>query len=286
MSRLDLSTLVARVDAELINDPDGAILRFSGDPPHVDRMCLNGDHPLDVLLGFTVPAKWTGIGLHCKGRGYDLPDHQPATPTDRCASYASLALDALPVSVTILVDRSGDGRGILRSGRSTRLLEGAPEGAVGDACRRALGLATAPPPIDTTGLWLRVWLDRVVDATARDARAGPPGWRAVARQHPQRTRGAPTPEALAEATLELADTWPWHRLRRDPDLVDTARPPLEREVALWMDDGMYARWLLAEITDLRYLADSLAQSLAPATIEKIATTFALCGAVLPTEVLR
>lgn len=287
LSSLDLTNLVAQVDAQLVKHPDGAILRFSeGDPPEVHQMGLNGEHPLDLLLGTTVSTNWAGIGLHCKGRGYDLPDDQPATPADRCTSFASLALDALPVSVTILINRNGDGRGILRSGRATRLLAGAPEGAVGDACRRALGLATAPPPTDTTGLWLRIWLDRVVDAAARNARAAPPGWKAVARQHPQRVRGAPTPEAVADATLELADTWPWHRLRRDPDLVDTARPPLERQVTLWMDDGMYARWLLAEIPDLRYLTDCLAQRLAPETVEKIATTFALCGADLPTEVSR
>jgi hypothetical protein len=62
---------------------------------------------------------------------------------------------------------------------------------------------------------------------------------------------------VAEATRALAERWPWPRLHSDPDVVDTAEPPLERRIALWMDDGMFARVALAELAPLGVAARSV-----------------------------
>jgi hypothetical protein len=91
---------------------------------------------------------------------------------------------------------------------------------------------------------------------------------------------------VAEATRALAETWPWTRLRSDPDVVDTAEPPLERRLALWMDDGMFARWLAAELPDLRFLAAYLPHHLTPHALRHVTSTFHLCAHALPQEVLR
>jgi hypothetical protein len=55
------------------------------------------------------------------------------------------------------------------------------------------------------------------------------------------------PASLAGAAAALARAWPWARLRADPSVLDVTGPPPTADVAAWMDDGMWARWLLARL---------------------------------------
>jgi hypothetical protein len=125
---------------------------------------------------------------------------------------------------------------------------------VADACRRAFGLPTSPPPLSTAELWAAYWLDRIVEVAAE-----PPGgcrlrsWAEVAALHPALAdRAGPgsgpadDPDRLAAAgaaAAAWAERWTWARLRAAPDTLDL--PWLDRSPALaaWMDDGMWARWL-------------------------------------------
>ncbi|HMG44877.1 MAG TPA: hypothetical protein VK611_26315 [Acidimicrobiales bacterium] len=285
---LPLQELVDAADALLEHQPDGAILRVTGDPPKLETLPLGGCHPLDVLLGLTAPTSWSGIGLHTRGRGYDVDDPRNGPPLTRRTSFADEVRAAVPVSVTLLIDRTGRGDGVLRDGSTVRRLPGLPEGAVGDSCRRALGLPTAAPPDSTVRLWLHVWLDRVVEAAGSTRRRSRVSWDTVARLHPtgKGLPAAPTAPEVQEATREWADAWPWSRLRLDPECVDHGRPPLERAVTHWMDDGMFARWVLGEMIDVRLLAQSAARLLDDHVLAQLATSFALCGFPLPTEEVR
>jgi hypothetical protein len=342
---LPLDRLVDAVDATMGTEPDvaegGALLRVTGDPPQVAALPLAGDHPLDMLLGFTAPVHWRAVGLHCRAVAYELqdggrPGGDPAPSLPRATSGGACRPAppgpprtsdpdrAEPVVVTVLVDRSGGGSGLLRRASLATRLPGAPEGSVGDACRRALGLPTPPPPPGTAQLWLRVWLDRVVEtvsaagATPGAGAAGdigrvgnvgavgevgaggavelgaPHTWRGVAALHPAapaRPHAAVTalapdrsgdvafgdPEALAETTHALASAWPWSRLRREPDVVDGVRPPLPREVTAWMDDGMFARWVLADLPSLGWLRTAVHRLLPPDVAAAVDATVRACG---------
>jgi hypothetical protein len=152
-----------------------------------------------------------------------------------------------------------------------------PEGVVADACRRALGLPTAPPPGSTRELWALLWLDRVVDAAAGGGPgARPTTWPALARLHPAAgPHGDPTaaalhPVALAAAAGTLAAAWPWHRLRADPGAIPLpgARPAPGLEA--WMDDGMWARWLLSHLPAAGDLLSAVRALLPPALAETVA----------------
>lgn len=281
---LPLEELVDTADALLAHQSHGAILRVMGHPPKLETFVLGDHHPLDVLLGLTAPEGWHGIGIHSRGRGYDVDDPRNGPPLTRRSTFADEAIDAVPVTVTVLIDRTGRGDGILRDGNSVRRLAGLPEGAVGDSCRRVLGLPTAAPPESSVRLWLHIWLDRVVEAATSAKRRGHLTWDRVASLHPSGAGlgATPVPHEVLEATYELAATWPWSRLRCDPEMVDSGRPPLERAVAQWMDDGMFARWVLSEMIDLRLLAQTAARHLDDRVVVELAESFALCGFPLPT----
>jgi hypothetical protein len=323
---LPLAALVAAADNALahggsrVGRPAGALLRVTA--PTADATLelafypLDAAHPVDVLLGFVAPDHWRALGVSSTGLAHPVGDD------GRVVRRA----DAPHVMITVLIDRSGRGAGVLREGDRTTPMPGAPEGVVADACRRALGLCTAPPPGGTAGLWTRCWLDRIVDAASRAAdpdhrttgadpgaadpasraaadpasraadagtraMADPAGraadggtreggrggrpcldtWAAVARLHPAVPTTppgwahdpAPAPEALVEATRALADAWPWARLRADPGVVDLPGSVPAPHVIEWMDDGMWARWLLGAFPGVDDLVDAVGALLQP-----------------------
>jgi hypothetical protein len=124
-------------------------------------------------------------------------------------------------------------------------------------------------------------------AGLRPTRRGSPlSWDSTARLHPGAGLGVvPDPGEVVEVTHEMAGIWPWHRLRDEPEVVDTGRPPLEPALAHWMDDGMYARWVLNELVDLGVLVATARRVLRPESLARIAESFALCGHPLPVEEL-
>jgi hypothetical protein len=291
VSRPPLPDMVAGIDTALEGRVGNAMLRVTGDPPEVAYRPLE-DHPLGALLGFAAPPDWHAVGLRCGGRARRLQppsidgSHAGGSPT--------------PIVLTMLIDRAGCGAGIMRDGETLTPLPGPPEGVVADACRRALGLPTAPPPPDTIELWMLIWLDRLVDAVAVLGRAEPHvTWEAIVALHPAapgqpagvEPRTAPwaapldessaAPVALAEATSQLAEAWPWDLLRADPEVVDTAGPPLPPDIARWMDDGMFARWVLAELSELDDLASAVEVLLPPAHAAAVARTVIAAGLPWP-----
>jgi len=58
------------------------------------------------------------------------------------------------------------------------------------------------------------------------------------------------PAALAADAVALADMWPWNRLRVERHQLDVGPSPVASHIAAWMDDGMFARWLLGAFPPL------------------------------------
>jgi hypothetical protein len=245
---LGLAACVDMADAALAPTSDAAIPRVASlgadGPDELAWFPLEGGHPLDVLLGFVAPDHWAALGVSTPGHAHPVGDD----------GRVARSTDPSPIRVTVLFDRSGRAAGRLRQGGEVAALPGSPEGVVADACRRCLGLATGPPPATTALLWTLSWLDRLVDAAGGATTSPrPASWADVARLHPAASSPPPGPEAdvgpepgaLAAATVALAEAWPWSRLRADPSLVDVPGPLPEPHVIRWMDDGMWARWLLS-----------------------------------------
>jgi hypothetical protein len=261
---LPLEELLARSNATP-PDPGGAILLVVGDPPMLDRLRLDHAHPVRALLGFTAPPICRGIGVRCTARSFHLD-----TPDDRA-----------PVAFTLLFDRAGRSFTTLQDAEGTRRIPEPPVGLLGDACRRALGLPTAPPPASSLELWLQIWLDRVTEMGVYGS--GPLTWDAVVRFHPGcATAGDdPDPVTVAERTERLAEDWPWRRLRHEPAVLDLPGPPLDPALARWMDDGMAARWFLTETAGLRQLLHDAWRLLPADVMSRVLQVFTAAGVDLP-----
>jgi hypothetical protein len=274
--------LVMVVDDELSTlDVDGALLRVSELAP-VGKSCmwtpLDGAHPLELLLGFRAPLHWRALGVSCRGRSHPLDEHGERARDDQAGA---------PVTVTMLVDRRGAAASVVRTGPTVTPMPGRTDGAVADACRRALDLPTAPPPPSTLGLWTLAWLDRVVDTASRaDATHRLQTWPRVAELHPATgplggsSSGMAGPAPLARAAVALAEAWPWARLREQAGAAGTPGPPPSPQLSAWMDEGMWARWLLSRLPAADDLLAAVRVLLPPRLGEDVAT---VAGAGLATS---
>jgi hypothetical protein len=142
-------------------------------------------------------------------------------------------------------------------------MPGPAVGTIPDSLRRALEVPTSPPEWTTGVLFSTLWLDRLLDAAGTPAgRRALRSWDGVARLHPVASltvglRALP-PDELASATRDLVARWPWERVRRDvrrwslPGDADVAP-----DVAMWMDDGMFCRWVVGGMPGMRTLVHDL-----------------------------
>lgn len=148
-----------------------------------------------------------------------------ASPHDAPEGRPSKHPDRQRARVTAIVDRTG------REAATTVLQDGTVIDEPGvsllaDVLRRCLGAPTAPPPSLQVFADV-IWLSEVVAA----AQQGPMSWR------------------RAELLRVPPDsTWPRLRHRMNGD-------------ALWMDDGMFARWLLQRIPSIEDLLSEIDASL-------------------------
>lgn len=243
---------------QLADDPRGALLRVHETAPVAECLgwtSLEGVHPVDALLGFVAPDDWRAIGVCTTGRA-----HSPHGTE--------------VVTLTLLVDRAGATASVLQRGGALEVLPGRPDGMVADACRRALGLPTAPPPGSSLVLWTLTWLDRVVvEAHGRVPGQPASSWAAVARLHPA-SSGPSDPVGLALDAAALAEAWPWGRLRAEPALADLPGSPPSLAVAQWMDDGMWARWLIGDLPPAADLLEATRALLPPVVADAIALVVA------------
>lgn len=197
---------------------------------------LKGRHPTDDLLGFTAPSGWHALGLATHGWAYHAAERDdPRRHRDR-------------VHVVTLVSRTGEhahrtritGRGALER----RLAAEPPGGEQIDLLRRALGLATDPPPCDASVYWSVAWL-----AALMHSDSDPPGsWDDVVQRHP--ALGLFSAEMLV-GERDLLDVLTgfhrvgtWSRLRLLTSESAFRAPGLRAEHADWLDDGAFARYVL------------------------------------------
>lgn len=236
---VELQAVARLVDEISADEPDHLLIHLLDEPgPDLALGTKPFDrsvHPFSMLAGFTAPADWAAFGLRVHGRIRRLDEPAGAPVASR---------------TTFLVHRDGREASVLRRDDTAEDLPGPAAGTIPDLCRRVLGLATPAPPAPTSRLlWITIWLDRLMTAWSDPGRRGQlsSSWAEVAALHPAQhdtPASGPDPADLVAIAGAHTDRWPWSRLRTEGYPVPLPDGPLPPDVAAWMDDGFYARWVL------------------------------------------
>jgi hypothetical protein len=154
------------------------------------------------------------------------------------------------------------------------LTQAPEEGRLLDCMRRYLGLPTPPPAVSPSTLQSALWLAAIIDEGSRAYRVLT--WRDALRLHPvcssilSECAGIITERQLGDVVRAAAGVWTWGRLRQDTLQNHWASGVVPDHLARWMDDGMFSRWILAELPDPEDLIKQIRGLVAPATARRIA----------------
>lgn len=261
------------LEAVASGDLSPALLHVSaGDADGFDlgMLPLDGRHPSELLVGLTAPADWHAIGVATGGWAYHSSERgRPDRTRTRVHIVTVLSRTGEHAHRTRIEDAMAMGM----SADDLSALDQPPEGEQVDLLRRALGLATDPPPCDTGVYWAIVWLSEI------RARSGELiDWPAVRDLHPgmQTLRRVgvvdlpTTSEAEVVALLRLfARAFDWAELRRRAGEDRFEVEELLAEDAAWFDDGAFARFVLNRCPPLAMLRDELGAHLTPALVERV-----------------
>lgn len=235
-----LNRLAATIDADL-GDVDSLPTGESASLIRVTRSgeiairSLDGDHPFDALLGFVAPEDWEVFGVIAPGWGTQYAESPPTKRRLRVIHVAS---------------RTGDEVSLLRfagddTATSTDSAE-RPMGRVADCVRRSLNLCTPDEPADSLAT---LWVHRVLQALA--ARLHPSFGRRLVEAHE------------VETIIEHAAPTSWGD-ERWAVVQSEGSALMDGAVAAWMDDGMYARYVLADLPERTATMDAAKRACTPA----------------------
>lgn len=142
-----------------------------------------------------------------------------------------------------------------------------------DPARRALALPTRPCRRPVWAAVNAVWLDRLLVATLAAALGEPPQWFALSRLHPLAGGGSPpSPEVLAHRSRTLPATWA--SLRADGAERRVSWLPIDPGLALWFDDGSFARHVFASLPDPDVVLADLVELLHPSDAARVIAALA------------
>jgi hypothetical protein len=258
---------------------DGSLLVRVDEPPPVepdDELILGtrplDGHPRDALLGFVAPDEWWALGLVCPG--WANPASDPLTEVDAArgrrhgAPYADRP-ERRRVRAVSLVARDGTEVSRLVLGDDPPLDPGEQAGLLPDCLRRALALPTPPPAMPTAELFAGRWLAAIAAAGRRGCRRV--GWAEAAALHPVCELvgvGRIAHAELRGAARALASVG-WSDVRAAVVDGRWAVDDLSPDLAAWMDDGMFARWLLAAQPALSDLLAQAAEVTSAGTMARV-----------------
>lgn len=231
------------------------------DPPggSTGDFCLVFDEESPGFLGWTAPLECQAVGVVASGRAV-----VPEGPVEPLPGF--LAGTETAVRLACVVARDGSvGWQMETAGKRG---DPAPptEGRVLDCLRRCFGLPTPPPPVGPGHFQSLIWLVTIEEAVRATTRRLT--WNQVLDLHP-----AANPHdypQLAGPDSPGEPEWTWEKLRRAAVRDNWAWMMVDRELAAWMDDGMFARWILDTLPSPEDVLAELRPRLAPSTARRLA----------------
>jgi hypothetical protein len=244
-------------------------IQIAEDPQDSDVRQLCFSQEPTGFLGWVAPAHCRAVGVVATGRMF-VESGPAETPVP-------LPPGVTPgVRMACVVSRQGDvgWRMVLPGGVVT---DHAPtEGRLLDCLRRCFALPTPQPPSGPGRLQSVLWLAEILDE-AQDSQKIL-SWREIVRMHPVLgpILGAEgvelAPSEVPEVVRLAAANWSWEKLRQDAVRNGWASSVVPVDVAAWMDEGMFARWILAELPDTDDLLGRVRAVVAPSTARRLAHT--------------
>jgi hypothetical protein len=251
------------------------------DPPGADPeegFALALSHDANGLVGWVATPDCQAVGLVATGRVYFL-EGGPWPPRDA----ADPGRDRLRMAC--LVTRHGEvawKTGVARGARGLDIPDEAPkEGRILDCLRRCFALPTPPPPESPTRLQAIAWLVAIYDRTTKAA-AGRLTWTEVSRLHPVaqvlRADLSGSGEGLLPGLLRVAGSaWSWEEFRRRAQGESGLDHIVAPGLAAWMDEGMFARWILSELPGTDELLAAVRPRLVPSAARRLSHALHECG---------
>lgn len=262
--------------AGVLVDAVGDLVAEQGHPIWVKVMDPaedDGDFALEFVhtragfVGWRAPADCQAVGVVATGRAH--VEQGPAESPVR--SLRPGTTPGLRVCCVVARDGRIGWRMVLPNGESS---DDAPEsGRILDCLRRCFGLPTPPPPQGAGALQSVLWLTAVLNEAEKEERRLP--WRAITRLHPVAgalelgERAAASPADMTALVRVAARAWTWTELRLlaldSPWTGEIVSP----EMAAWMDDGMFARWVLDALPDPEELLARVRPLVAPSSARRL-----------------
>jgi hypothetical protein len=249
-----------------------------------DRFALALSDAEDALMGWVAAPDCQAVGMIGSGRLRPAPG---APAVHGCGSFDG-------VRMVCLVTRDGEVTWCMAQTDGSRpsmaLAEVPPsEGRLLDCLRRCFGLPTSPPPASPARLQLIVWLVAALERAETSRR--PLSWSEVSRLHPVAHLLASELEAPASEISRFTDAltrmgaraFSWEDIRlqasRQEGFLDDIIDP---DLARWMDDGMFARWVLSDLPSVDELFAALRPRLTPSAARRMAHAVHAAGTIEPT----
>lgn len=156
-----------------------------------------------------------------------------------------------------------------------RSFDDAPrEGRLLDCLKRCFALPTPPPPVGAGHLLSVLWLGAIIDEVHRAERRLT--WREVTRLHPAAQvmggcgRAGGHGLDLSDLIRVSSSAWSWEALRVQAEAGRWAGELVPADLAAWMDEGMFARWVLNALPAPDELVARIRPRLAPSTARRLA----------------
>jgi hypothetical protein len=262
--------------AELLLDAIGEEVSAAGHPTWVgvqENPQGQGDFEMWFVddphgfLGWEAPPDCLAVGVVAAGKA-----HVADSPVEGPAPFSPGVIPG--IRMCCLVTRRGEvtWRMALPDGRS---FDDAPqEGRLLDCLKRCFALPTPPPPAGPGHLLSVIWLGAILDEDRRvDRRLS---WREISRLHPaatmtgRRAAGPDDRQDFSALIRAATSAWSWETLRNRAVTESWAGELVSPELAAWMDDGMFARWILGALPAPDELVARLRPRLAPSTARRLA----------------
>jgi hypothetical protein len=216
----------------------------------------------DPLVGQHAPPECFAVGAVGTGRMRSLdPSHE--VPAKFVAGLTS------DIRMACVVARTGEVGWHMELCDGCEISDPPEEGRMLDVLRRYMALPTPPPPRPVGRLHAIGWMAGVLERAATTNRRL--RWNEVLGIHPAVSGPCAVVEHSPEDVIRRASAEAsWESLRL---LVATGWQPggmPDPELARWMDEGMFARWVLASLPELETLIDDVRPVLFPSAARRLA----------------